>query len=129
MNPSIETAILALAVSQLLVPLLNGLLARRQVKHEQAADQVPLLVERVGTVAADVKDIKADLRRVGEIDAAQRLMDQRVRTLESFQNEARPQLLQLSNQTHLLMGERGARQQLHRAANLVAAAGGERSDT
>ncbi|WP_225413197.1 hypothetical protein [Stigmatella hybrida] len=44
MTPSIETALIALAVSQPLVPLLNGLLARRQTKHEQAVDQVPLLV-------------------------------------------------------------------------------------
>ncbi|TQF14205.1 hypothetical protein FJV41_19745 [Myxococcus llanfairpwllgwyngyllgogerychwyrndrobwllllantysiliogogogochensis] len=129
MTPSIETAIFALAVSQLLVPLLNGMLARRQVKHEQAADQVPLLVQRVEAIGADVKEIKTELRVVREHDAELRLVDQRLRGLESWQGEARPQLGQLTNNVHVLMGERGARQQLQRAANLVVAAGGERSDT
>ncbi|NTX59549.1 hypothetical protein HUA74_02630 [Myxococcus sp. CA051A] len=129
MNPSMETAVLALAVSGFLVPLLNGLLARRATRQEQAADQVPLLVQRMEGIAADVKEIKTELRVVREHDAELRLVDQRLRALESWQGEARPQLGQLTNNVHVLMGERGARQQLHRAANLVAAAGGERSDT
>ncbi|WP_254624871.1 hypothetical protein [Myxococcus sp. CA051A] len=124
-----ETAVLALAVSGFLVPLLNGLLARRATRQEQAADQVPLLVQRMEGIAADVKEIKTELRVVREHDAELRLVDQRLRALESWQGEARPQLGQLTNNVHVLMGERGARQQLHRAANLVAAAGGERSDT
>ncbi|RKH15849.1 hypothetical protein D7Y13_24545 [Corallococcus praedator] len=43
---STESAVLILAVSQLLVPLLNGLLSRRQSKHETVVDQMPLLGER-----------------------------------------------------------------------------------
>ncbi|WP_426747239.1 hypothetical protein VZQ01_06755 [Myxococcus faecalis] len=127
MTPTIETAIFALAVSQLLVPLLNGLLSRRQVKHEQAVDQVPLLVQRMESVAADVRDIKTELRVVREHDAELRLVDQRLRALEAWQGEARPQLGQVSNHVHVLMGERGARQ-IQRATNLVTAAGGERSE-
>ncbi|GEL75373.1 hypothetical protein [Myxococcus virescens] len=120
MSPTIETAVIALAVSQLLVPLLNGLLARRQAKHEAAADQVPLLVQRMESIAADLRDIKAELRMVREHDSELRLVEQRLRTLESWQAEARPQLARASSDTHLLMGERSARQMQH-AANVVAA--------
>jgi|GEM_PF-6331728 len=109
MNPSMETAIFALAVSGFLVPLLNGLLARRATRQEQAADQVPLLVQSMGAIAADVKDIKTELRVVREHDAELRLVDQRLRAMESWQGEARPQLGQVTNNVHILMGERGAR--------------------
>lgn len=114
-----ETAVIALAVSQLLVPLLQGLLSRRQAKHEAAVEQVPLLVERLGTVAADVRDIKAELRRVSEHESLLRQQDLRIKALESWQAEARPQLARASSDTHLLMGERSARQMQH-AANVVA---------
>ncbi|WP_163998698.1 hypothetical protein [Pyxidicoccus caerfyrddinensis] len=120
MTPTPEVAILFLAVSQLIVPLLNGLLARRATKHESAVDQVPLLVERIGTVAADVKDIKADLRRVAEHELLLREVDLRLKALESWQMEARPQLARAASDAHLLMGERSARQMQH-AANVVAA--------
>ncbi|WP_223783647.1 hypothetical protein [Myxococcus sp. AS-1-15] len=63
------------------MPRLNGLLSRRQVKHEQAADRAEL-----------------------------RLVDQRLRALEAWQGEARPQFGQVSNHVHVLMGEHGARQ-------------------
>jgi hypothetical protein len=119
MTPTLETAVLALAVSQVLTPLLNGLLARRATKHEQAADQVPLLVERMGTVASDVKDIKADLRRVGEHESLLREVHLRLKALEAWQMEARPQLARAASDAHLLMGERSARQMQH-AANVVA---------
>ncbi|AEI65582.1 hypothetical protein [Corallococcus macrosporus] len=114
-----ETAVIALAVSQLLVPLLQGLLSRRQAKHEAAVEQVPLLVERLGTVAADVRDIKAELRRVSEHESLLKQMDLRVKALESWQAEARPQLARAASEAHLLMGERSARQMQH-AANVVA---------
>jgi len=119
MTPSIETAVLALAVSQLLVPLLNGLLARRATKHEAAVDQVPLLVQRMEAVAADVREIKTDLRRVGEHESKLGLVDLRLKALEDWVGSARPQLHQVANQTHILMGERSARQLQH-AANVVA---------
>ncbi|QDF05022.1 hypothetical protein BHS04_17690 [Myxococcus xanthus] len=125
-SPSMETAVIALAVSQLLVPLLQGLLSRRQAKHEAAVEQVPLLVERLGTVAADVRDIKAELRRVSEHESLLRQLDLRVKALESWQAEARPQLARASSDTHLLMGERSARQMQH-AANVVAAQDAGRS--
>ncbi|WP_426750196.1 hypothetical protein [Myxococcus sp. Y35] len=118
-TPTIETAVIVLAVSQLLVPLLQGLLSRRQAKHEAAVEQVPLLVERLGTVAADVRDIKADLRRVGEHDSLLKQVDLRLKALESWQAEARPQLARASSEAHLLMGERSARQMQH-AANVAA---------
>lgn len=121
-----ETAVIVLAVSQLLVPLLQGLLSRRQAKHEAAVEQVPLLVERLGTVAADVRDIKAELRRVSEHESLLRQLDLRVKALESWQAEARPQLARASSDTHLLMGERSARQMQH-AANVVAAQDAGRS--
>jgi hypothetical protein len=120
MTPTLETAVLALAVSQLLVPLLNGLLARRQAKHEAAADQVPLLVQRMEAVAADVREIKTDLRRVGEHDSMLKLVALRLKALEDWMLSARPQLHQVANHTHILMGERSARQLQH-AANVVAA--------
>ncbi|AEI66956.1 hypothetical protein [Corallococcus macrosporus] len=120
MSPTIETAVIALAVSQLLVPLLNELLARRQAKHEAAADQVPLLVQRMESIAADLRDIKAELRMVREHDSELRLVEQRLRTLEAWQGEARPQLAQVANHVHVLMGERSARQlQLQHAANAI----------
>ncbi|GHG79740.1 hypothetical protein [Comamonas sp. JC664] len=126
MSPTIETAVITLAASQLLVPLLQGLLSRRQAKHEAAVEQVPLLVERLGTVADGVRDIKAELRRVGEHDSLLKQVDLRLKALESWQGEARPQLARASSDTHLLMGERSARQMQH-AANVVAAQDAGRS--
>ncbi|QSQ24869.1 hypothetical protein JY651_07985 [Pyxidicoccus parkwayensis] len=120
MTPTPEVAILCLAVSQLLVPLLNGLLARRATKHEQAADQVPLLVQRMETVAADVRDIKAELRRVGEHESMLKLVDLRLKALEDWMLSARPQLHQVANHVQVLMGEYNARRMQH-AANVVAA--------
>ncbi|MFP2910240.1 hypothetical protein ACLESD_35415 [Pyxidicoccus sp. 3LFB2] len=119
MTPILETAVLALAVSQVLTPLLNGLLARRATKHEQAADQVPLLVQRMETVAADVREIKADLRRVGEHESKLGLVDLRLKALEDWKLNASSQLHQVANHTDILMGERSARQMQH-AANVVA---------
>ncbi|WP_233583231.1 hypothetical protein [Corallococcus sp. CA053C] len=106
-------------MSQLLVPLLNGLLSRRQTKHEAAADQVPLLVQSLTAVAQDVRDIKADLRVVGEHGTKLQLMDLRLKALEGWESGARPQLHQVANQVQLLMGERTSRQLQH-AANVVA---------
>ncbi|AKQ66518.1 hypothetical protein A176_003430 [Myxococcus hansupus] len=125
-TPTIETAVFVLAASQLLVPLLQGLLSRRQAKHEAAVEQVPLLVERLGAVADGVRDIKAELRRVGEHDSMLKQVDLRLKALESWQAEARPQLARASSDTHLLMGERSARQMQH-AANVVAAQDAGRS--
>ncbi|NTX03108.1 hypothetical protein HUA75_15165 [Myxococcus sp. CA040A] len=54
---------------------------------------------------------------VREHDAELHLVDQRLRAMESWQGEARPQL---TNNIHVLMGERGARQ--HRNLSPAAAA-------
>lgn len=126
MTPTLETAVLALAVSHVVAPLVRGLFERRATKHEQAADQVPLLVERMGTVASDVKDIKADLRRVGEHESKLQLQDLRLKALEDWKLTASPLLHQVANQTHILMGERSARQMQH-AANVVASKDAGRS--
>ncbi|RKH03663.1 hypothetical protein D7X32_13480 [Corallococcus carmarthensis] len=112
-------AVLVLAVSQLLVPLLNGLLSRRQTKHEAAVDQVPLLVQSLTAVAQDVRDIKADLRVVNEHGAKLQTQDLRLRALEDWMGTARPQLHQVVNHVTVLMGERTSRQLQH-AANAVA---------
>ncbi|WP_434346678.1 hypothetical protein ACN6A1_35710 [Myxococcus virescens] len=77
-------------------------------------------MERLGSVAADVRDIKAELRRVSEHESLLRQLDLRVKALESWQAEARPQLARALSDTHLLMGERSARQMQH-AANAVVA--------
>jgi len=119
MTPPLETAVLALAVSQVLTPLLNGLLARRATKHEQAADQVPLLVQRMESVAADVREIKTELRRVGEHDSTLKVLELRLKALEAWEAGARPQMHEVVNRVHILMGERSARQMQH-AANVVA---------
>ncbi|RYZ33362.1 MAG: hypothetical protein EOO72_14295 [Myxococcaceae bacterium] len=116
---STESAVLILAVSQLLVPLLNGLLSRRQQRQEAAVDQVPLLVQSLGAVAQDVRDIKAELRVVSEHGATLKLLDQRLRGFEDWMSAARPQLHQVVNHVTLLMGERTSRQLQH-AANVVA---------
>ncbi|CAM4465715.1 hypothetical protein [Corallococcus exiguus] len=116
---STESAVLILAVSQLLVPLLNGLLSRRQTKHESAVDQVPLLVQSLGAVAQDVRDIKAELRVVNEHAAMLKVVELRLRALEDWMGAARPQLHQVVNHVTLLMGERTSRQLQH-AANVVA---------
>ncbi|GMT96856.1 hypothetical protein KH5H1_09750 [Corallococcus caeni] len=106
-------------MSQRLVPLLNGLLSRRQTKHEAAVDQVPLLVQSLGAVAQDVRDIKAELRVVNEHSALLKLLELRLRGLEDWMGAARPQIHQVVNQVELLMGDRTARQLQH-AANVVA---------
>ncbi|NNB99801.1 hypothetical protein HI113_38570 [Corallococcus exiguus] len=116
---STESAVLILAVSQLLVPLLNGLLSRRQTKHESAVDQVPLLVQSLGAVAQDVRDIKTELRVVNEHSAMLKVFELRLRALEDWMGAARPQLHQVVNHVTLLMGERTSRQLQH-AANVVA---------
>ncbi|WP_223761768.1 hypothetical protein [Corallococcus sp. AS-1-6] len=112
-------AVLVLAVGQLLVPLLNGMLSRRQTKHEAAADQVPLLVQSVTAVAQDVRDIKAELRVVSEHGAMLKLLDLRLRALEDWMGGARPQLNSMANHVTLLLGERDAGRQLQRAAQAV----------
>ncbi|RKG97832.1 hypothetical protein D7V97_33840 [Corallococcus sp. CA053C] len=116
---STESAVLILAVSQLLVPLLNGLLSRRQQRQEAAVDQVPLLVQSLTAVAQDVRDIKAELRVVGEHGTKLQTQDLRLRALEDWMGAARPQLHQVVNHVTLLMGERTSRQLQH-AANVVA---------
>ncbi|RKH08725.1 hypothetical protein D7X74_31045 [Corallococcus sp. CA047B] len=116
---STESAVLILAVSQLLVPLLNGLLARRQTKHEAAADQVPLLVQSLTAVAQDVRDIKAELRVVSEHGTMLKLIELRLRALEDWMGAARPQLHNVVNHVTLLLGERDAGRQLQRAAQTV----------
>ncbi|RYZ46282.1 MAG: hypothetical protein EOO72_02360 [Myxococcaceae bacterium] len=116
---STESAVLILAVSQLLVPLLNGLLSRRQTKHESAVDQVPLLVQSLGAVAQDVRDIKTELRVVNEHSAMLKVFELRLRALEDWMGAARPQLHQVVNHVTLLMGERTSRQLQH-AAHVVA---------
>ncbi|AFE05583.1 hypothetical protein COCOR_04033 [Corallococcus coralloides DSM 2259] len=116
---STESAVLILAVSQLLVPLLNGLLSRRQTKHESAVDQVPLLVQSLGAVAQDVRDIKSELRVVNEHAAMLKVFELRLRAIEDWMGAARPQLHQVVNHVTLLMGERSSRQLQH-AANVVA---------
>lgn len=138
MELSTEVAVVMFAASNVVVPVLNGLFSRRQAKHEAAveqvpvleqrlkalekervdAGQVPLLVQQMGAVAADVKDIKADLRRVGEHESALRLVDLRLKALETWQAEARPQLARAAHDSYTLMGERNARQLQH-TANLV----------
>ncbi|MBN9687136.1 MULTISPECIES: hypothetical protein [unclassified Corallococcus] len=115
---STESAVLILAVSQLLVPLLNGLLSRRQTKHESAVDQVPLLVQSLGAVAQDVRDIKTELRVVNEHSAMLKVFELRLRALEDWMGAARPQLHQVVNHVTLLMGERTSCQLQH-AANVV----------
>ncbi|WP_426751732.1 hypothetical protein [Myxococcus sp. Y35] len=118
MELSPEVAVVMFAASNVVVPVLNGLFSRRQAKHEAAVDQVPLLLQQVANVAADVKDIKADLRRVGEHESALKLVDLRLKGVETWQSEARPQLERAVRESHLLMGERNARQ-LQQSANLV----------
>ncbi|MBJ6762791.1 hypothetical protein JGU66_18665 [Myxococcaceae bacterium JPH2] len=78
-----------LAVSQVLVPLLHGLLSRRQSRQEAAVEQVPLLVQSMGAVASDVREIKAELRRVGEHESALRLVELRLDALEEWKTEQR----------------------------------------
>lgn len=133
-----EVAFAMFAASHIAAPLLNALLSRRHAKHEAAveqvpvheqrlkaleqerldAGQVPILVQQMGAVAADVKDIKADLRRVGEHESALRLVDLRLKALETWQAEARPQLARAAHDSHTLMGERNALRVQH-PANLV----------
>ncbi|WP_240359903.1 hypothetical protein [Pyxidicoccus trucidator] len=45
---------------------------------------MPLLVERMATVASDVKDIKADLRRVREHESHLREVSLRLKALETW---------------------------------------------
>ncbi|WP_239989582.1 hypothetical protein [Corallococcus macrosporus] len=70
------------------------------------------------SIAADLRDIKAELRMVRAHDSELRLVEQRLRTLKAWQGEARPQLAQVANHVHVLMEERSARQ-LQRAANAI----------
>ncbi|QSQ19309.1 hypothetical protein JY651_28685 [Pyxidicoccus parkwayensis] len=146
MTPTLETAVLALAVSHVLAPLVRGLFERRATKHEAAADQVPLLdqrlraveqresaadkvpllVQRMEAVAADVREIKTDLRMVVEHDSKLQLQEQRLKALESWVSSARAQLHQVSNHVQLLMGEHNARRLQH-AANVVASKDAGRS--
>ncbi|WP_233585110.1 hypothetical protein [Corallococcus sp. CA054B] len=82
-------------------------------------DQVPLLVQSLGAVAQDVRDIKTELLVVNEHGAKLQTQDLRLRALEDWMGAARPQLHQVVNHVTVLMGERTFRQLQH-AANAVA---------
>ncbi|QDE83325.1 hypothetical protein [Myxococcus xanthus] len=138
MELSPEAAVVMFAVSNIAGPLLTQLLSRRSTKaeaaveqvpvlqqrlnaleeQESASSQVPLLVQRMETVVEGVNEIKTELRVVREHDSLLRLMEQRVRALEVWRAEVVPKLDRSVSETHLLMGERNARQLQH-SANLV----------
>ncbi|MFP2964220.1 hypothetical protein ACLEPN_42550 [Myxococcus sp. 1LA] len=61
---------------------------------------------------------------MSEHESLLKQMDLRVKVLESWQAEARPQLARASSEAHLLMGERNARH-LHQAANAVVSKGSD----
>ena len=142
-TPTPETSVYVLAASVLLLPLLQRVLARRQERQEDAADQVPLLaqrlqaleqresgadkvpllVQRMEAVAADVRDIKTDLRMVVEHDSALKLLELRLKSVEGWVAAARPQLHETANRVQALMGDYNARRLQH-AANVVASKDG-----
>lgn len=118
-TPSIEVAVLGLAGAQLLVPMLKGLLERRQAKHEAAADQVPLLVQKLDNVATDVRAIKDELRQVSEHTTALEVLRRDVDELRAERTTTRERLHELAGTLHALSTQVVA-QKLHAAINAVA---------